>query len=109
MCSKNNFLVQNSLNAGDGMFQPKDEDDIHIFASGFAKATQENERVIQAARMLKPKNPSFMVLMRPYNICYNCVVSLYIEYYHEIYTVSLKFSILLVLCSMCQLDLLEGT
>ncbi|KAJ8766606.1 hypothetical protein K2173_001126 [Erythroxylum novogranatense] len=38
-----------------------------MFTSGLTRASQESERAIHAARMFKPKNPSFMTALRPYN------------------------------------------
>ncbi|KAL5788443.1 hypothetical protein ACOSP7_005392 [Xanthoceras sorbifolium] len=32
-------------------------------------ATQEKERAMAAARLFRPKNPSFMIILRPSNIC----------------------------------------
>ncbi|XP_020534852.1 B3 domain-containing transcription factor VRN1-like [Jatropha curcas] len=52
------------------------KEDLEIITSemfGCAKPSPESQRAIEAARMLKPKNPSFMVLLRPYN-CRNSIL-----------------------------------
>ncbi|XP_057997156.1 B3 domain-containing transcription factor VRN1 isoform X2 [Hevea brasiliensis] len=61
---------------GDNELLAKCEEDVEIITSemfGFKKASPESEKAIQAARMFKPKSPSFMVLLRPYN-CYNNIL-----------------------------------
>ncbi|KAJ4827435.1 hypothetical protein Tsubulata_011088 [Turnera subulata] len=54
----------------DDEFVQSDED-VEVYAGGFTKATQRSAGAIRAARMYKPQNPSFMVLLRPYNIYNN--------------------------------------
>ncbi|KAJ6892028.1 B3 domain-containing transcription factor VRN1-like [Populus alba x Populus x berolinensis] len=40
---------------------------IEFVPRGFAKASEKSKRAIHAARMFKPKSPSFMVMLRRYN------------------------------------------
>ncbi|CAK7329782.1 unnamed protein product [Dovyalis caffra] len=49
---------------------PQCGEDMEIVVSGFAKASKVSKKAIHAARMFKPKNPSFMVLLRSYNKCF---------------------------------------
>jgi hypothetical protein len=45
-------------------------------AKGRLKMSSGSERAIRAARKLKPKRPSFMVILRPHNIRHRTLVSL---------------------------------
>ncbi|KAG6777788.1 hypothetical protein POTOM_017621 [Populus tomentosa] len=51
-------------------FSPPCGEDSDIIVCGFAKASEESKKAIHAARMFRPKNPSFMVLLRSYNKCF---------------------------------------
>ena len=46
-------------------------------SNGKFNRSKGRERAIQAAKMFKPKNPSFMGIMRPYNMRHHIMVSLY--------------------------------
>ncbi|KAH8510797.1 hypothetical protein H0E87_008360 [Populus deltoides] len=54
-------------------FSPLCGEDTDIIVCGFAKASEESKKAIHAARMFRPKNPSFMVLLRSYNKCFVAV------------------------------------
>lgn len=51
-------------------FSPPCGEGTDIIVCGFAKASEESKKAIHAARMFRPKNPSFMVLLRSYNKCF---------------------------------------
>ncbi|CAK7329783.1 unnamed protein product [Dovyalis caffra] len=57
----------------EGELLSKCEEHMEIVVSGLSKASQASKRAIHTARKFKPKNPSFMVLLRPYNIHNNFV------------------------------------
>jgi hypothetical protein len=54
------------LIAGENELLPECEA-IEFVPRGFAKASEKSKRAIHAARMFKPKSPSFMVMLRRYN------------------------------------------